>query len=384
MGGLQRVLIEVLQNIDKLKYEIILFIEDESGEENVFLKDIPEGIKIYFLKPEALLRKTEYHRNKRKNFYHRILYNYMKHVERGVILGNTKKYLKEIGKVDLFIDYDWGATKYVDKLGIENTVVWIHSSVPHLLGNKSSKIKRFGERLRKYKKIVAICDEMKDEIEEIYPYLKGKIERIYNPFNFERVEKLAICEDNITKEQKKLMKEKYCVAVSRLDNVQKDYPTLLKAFKILKDKGIKEKLYIIGDGHSKDEIKQLILKLELQDTVKLLGLQKNPYIWMKNSDFFVHSSKYEGFGLVLIEAALVGKAIISSSCPVGPRELLNNGECGMLFDVGDSNQLAEHLEVLIKNEYLKEEYVKKMRLRIEEFNREVVIKDYEKFIDSFL
>ncbi|MGL5542676.1 MAG: glycosyltransferase, partial [Fusobacteriaceae bacterium] len=67
MGGLERVLIETLQNIDLDKFHVTLFIEDDSGKDNIFLKDVPEEIKVYFLKPEPLMRETENHRLKKSN-----------------------------------------------------------------------------------------------------------------------------------------------------------------------------------------------------------------------------------------------------------------------------------------------------------------------------
>ncbi|WP_232044103.1 hypothetical protein [Fusobacterium ulcerans] len=62
---------------------------------------------------------------------------------------------------------------------------------------------------------------MKEEIENIYPTLKGKVNRIYNPFNFERIEKLMEDKSELTKEQIKMLEEDYCIAISRLDVIQK-------------------------------------------------------------------------------------------------------------------------------------------------------------------
>ena len=381
MGGLERVLIEVLQNIDRNKYRIIAMIEDNSGEENVFLKDIPDGIEIFFLKPEEVIERIKYYRERKSNIFHKIMYNYLMVKERALALKNTEKILKKIGKVDVFIDFDWGARKYIEKLEVEKKIVWIHTSIPKLLGERKNKIQRFGKNLKKYDTIVAICDDMKKEIGEIYPFLKDKITRIYNPFNFERIEKMASKE--LTSEaERKLLKEEYIVAVSRLDMVQKDYVTLIKSFKILKEKGIKEKLYIVGEGSGRVEIEKLIDENNLSENVKLIGQSKNPYVWMKNSLFFVHSSKYEGFGLVIVEAMICGKIVISSDCPIGPREVLNNGKAGILFTVGDAVELSNKIEELIKSKEKQRKYEIELKEQIEQFNSSIVIKEYEKLIDK--
>ncbi|MGL6098796.1 MAG: glycosyltransferase, partial [Fusobacteriaceae bacterium] len=120
MGGLERVLIEMLQNLDRKKYKISLIIEDNSGAENIFLSEVPKEIEIYFLKPEELIEKTHYHRERKKNLYHKIMYNILMMKEHSFVVERTVQVLKEIeskhGEVDVFLDYDWGARRYVEKL----------------------------------------------------------------------------------------------------------------------------------------------------------------------------------------------------------------------------------------------------------------------------
>ena len=74
MGGLERVLIEVLQNIDKKKYNLTLVIDDDCGEDNIFEKDIPKEIPYYFLKSQKLIEKTNYYKLRRKNILYKFEY----------------------------------------------------------------------------------------------------------------------------------------------------------------------------------------------------------------------------------------------------------------------------------------------------------------------
>ncbi len=381
MGGLERVLIEVLQTIDREKFDIYLVIDDDCGKENIFEKDIPKDIKYFFLKPEKLIRETEKYKIKKKNIVYKLIYNLMMEKENRIMYKNMQQILKELEEIDVIVDFDAGASKYIEKLDIKKKIVWIHNSIPNLK-KKESKIKRFGKRLEKYDKVVAICDEMKEEIENIYPNLKGKVNRIYNPFNFERIEKLMNDESELTEDQIKMLNEDYCIAIARLDNVQKDFLTLVRAYKIVKDNKIKDKLYIIGDGPSKDEIMAEIKKLNLEENIKLIGLSKNPYVWLKNSKLFVHSSKYEGLPTVLIEALICNKMIISSNCPTGPKEILKNESCGKLFGVGDVEELANYLMKFLFSKENREKYEKNVILRKEEFNKNKVIKEYENLIEK--
>lgn len=381
MGGLERILIEVLQTINKEKYNISLVIDDDCGEADIFKKDIPEEIDYHFLKSETLMKKISFYREKKNNLLYKGLYNFYLSYSKYIACKNMEKLVEKFGKIDVLIDFDAGAAKYIEKIKADKKIVWIHNSIPSLK-KKKDKIERFGKRLANYDKIVAICDEMKEELISIYPYLKDKVVRIYNPFNFERIEKLSEDRSELKDEDLELLNENYIIAISRLDNVQKDYPTLLKAMEILKNRKINEKLFIVGDGPSKNEIEQEIKKLGLEDNVKLLGKRKNPYIWLKESAFFVHSSKYEGLPTVLVEALICNKFVISSNCPTGPKEILANESCGKLFEVGDYEKLANLLEKYILNEELRKGYSTSIENRRDEFNKNIVLKEYEKLIDE--
>ncbi|MGL4999345.1 MAG: glycosyltransferase, partial [Cetobacterium sp.] len=271
-----------------------------------------------------------------------------------------------------------GLSKEIENIKSDKKYAWIHASIENWY-EKPGRIKRLGMRLKKYDKIVTICEDMKKETKNLYPFLKEKLITIYNPFNFERI--IGLSEEKIEENMKYLLDEKYIVSVMRLTNHQKDFKTLIDGFKLAKENGIKEKLYILGDGPDKENIQELIDKCGMKEEVLLLGSQKNPYPWLKNAEFFVHSSKYEGFGLVLVEAMILGKAVISSDCPIGPKEVLENGESGVLYPVGNSKKLSRNILSLLMNIDLKEKYVIKGKKRAEDFNVARIIKEYENFID---
>ncbi len=381
MGGLERILIEALQLIDKEKYNITLIIDNNYGKENIFEKDIPKEIKYYFLKSEELINKMEMCKAKKNNIFYKLMHNFYINFETFITHKNLDKILKKIGKIDGIIDFDASATKYIDKIKADQKIVWIHSSIVEQK-KKLSKIQRFGKRLEKYDNIIAICDEMKEELEKIYPFLQGKIKRIYNPINFNRIKVLAEDKSELSKKQQDLMNEEYCVAVARLDLVQKDFFTLIDGYELAKNMGLKTKLYILGEGSGRTEIEKYIEKKNLKNEVILIGMVKNPYIWIKNSKLFVHSSRYEGLPTVLIEALICNKMVISSDCPTGPKEILKNETCGKLFKVGDSKQLSEYLLKYLCNKNERKDYLENIKERIEEFDGKNIIKEYEKLIDK--
>ena len=90
-------------------------------------------------------------------------------------------------------------------------------------------------------------------------------------------------------------------------------------------------LFILGDGEDKEKLIKLIDKKKLKEKIFLLGFKKNVYNYMNNCELFILSSLWEEVGFVIVEAAMCNAYIISSDCPNGPKEFLNNGKNGLLY-----------------------------------------------------
>ena len=108
-------------------------------------------------------------------------------------------------------------------------------------------------------------------------------------------------------------------------------------------------LVILGDGEEKTKLFETINNLGIADKVLLLGFQKNIYPYLKNSKCFVLSSLWEDPGFVLIEAAFLNSAIISSDCPNGPEELIEKDNGGFLFKNNDSDSFQIKFTVFSPN-----------------------------------
>jgi len=124
---------------------------------------------------------------------------------------------------------------------------------------------------------------------------------------------------------------------------QKDFPTLLKAFARLR-KRLNARLIILGEGPARLELEALTDELSISADVDLPGFVSDPLPWLARANLFALSSRYEGLGNVLIEAMAVGLPVVSTDCPSGPREILENGRLGHLVHVGDVEALAEAME----------------------------------------
>ena len=128
------------------------------------------------------------------------------------------------------------------------------------------------------------------------------------------------------------------LGVGRLSE-QKDFFTLIRAFALVR-KNLPARLMILGEGKDRSKLETLVKKLGLGDDVALPGFVDNPYKYMKQATVFVLSSRWEGFGNVLVETLAIGTPVVSTDCPSGPKEILEDGKWGRLVPVGDVEALA--------------------------------------------
>ena len=113
-----------------------------------------------------------------------------------------------------------------------------------------------------------------------------------------------------------------------------------------------EKLYLLGKGRDEQLLRQLAEHLGIADSVVFLGFSSNPYPWIAHAKAIAHSAKFEGLPTVMIESLIMGKLIVATDCPTGPREILDQGRAGLLTPVGDAAKMAEALHQLLTDEAL--------------------------------
>ncbi len=170
------------------------------------------------------------------------------------------------------------------------------------------------------------------------------------------------------------------VAVGRLHE-QKDYPTLIKAVVRVRKP---VRVLILGEGQIKDELTALCQKMGVCDQIKFLGYQENPFRFMARAKALVLSSRFEGFGRVLVEAMACGRPVISTNCPEGPGEIVNHGKNGLLVPVGDSSALAEAIELIGYNDDLSNRLGNAAYQRAEDFSLDIAAKSYTEMFLSLL
>lgn len=343
IGGVERVILEILKLLPKEKYDIKLALQYEN--ENFFENEIPKEVNYKYMLPLNIINRSLIYREKKKqNVLYKFLYSFNLVYERYVIKKNYLEFSKDR---DIVIDFKSGDfLKLIVLNKNKKKFCWFHTEITKL-GKFQKKRKKMIKELEKVDKVICVCNEMKKNVISEIPYLKNKIEVVYNPFNIDEIRKKSEKLGFIDKEKLERLNSKYIIMVARLELKMKDFFTLIEAFKRIDKKYNEIKLYFLGDGNDKDKIIEKIKRENLEERVILLGEDKNPYPWIKNSLGLIHSSKYEGFGLTLVEALILKKKIVATDCKVGPAEILNNGEYGFLTPVGDVEKLRENIEKML-------------------------------------
>jgi glycosyltransferase involved in cell wall biosynthesis len=127
---------------------------------------------------------------------------------------------------------------------------------------------------------------------------------------------------------------------------QKDFITLISAFALITQPR-NLRLILLGDGPLKARLLACAQALGVAERVDMPGYTPNPFPFMRKAAALVLSSRYEGFGNVLAEALACGTPVVSTDCPHGPAEILENGRYGILVPVGDKEAMAKAItEVL--------------------------------------
>lgn len=136
------------------------------------------------------------------------------------------------------------------------------------------------------------------------------------------------------------------LAIGRL-GIEKGFDTLLVAFSRIADRHPHWHLKILGEGQERSRLEQLVTELGIADRVEMPGRRHDVMQQLAEAGVFVLASRFEGFPNALVEAMASGRAVISTNCPSGPSELIEQGQNGILVPVDDVTSMASALERLI-------------------------------------
>lgn len=333
-GGIETALVSLLHSLDRDRFEPGLTLTyPTEALENHFRALLPPDVKLHILAPEAWLSHCRQLKKAGKLGPLGKLYE-------EVLLPPVRKPLmnrrfREIARhYDLVVDYDMSLSRLTGRLPVP-MIGYSHFSVAHLERENRRKLRKLRRQCTEhYDAIVTLTDSMLRDAQALIPEAAGKFVRLYNAIDLDRIRARA-------QEAVDAPAVPYIVSVGRLEESQKDFTTLLKAYALLAKEGLQEQLVLVGEGASRKRLQALAQELGIAERVVFAGFQPNPHAWIRGARLMAFSSKMEGLPNVLLEALAAGQVVVSTDCPTGPREILADGKAGLLTPVGDVPALAD-------------------------------------------
>ena len=201
---------------------------------------------------------------------------------------------------------------------------------------------------RKADAIIAVSSGVADDLVQNFKVPRSQINVVYNPVVTDELIELSLMRG--THEWLDCKKIPVVIGIGRLTS-QKNFPLLIKAFALLLDRQ-DARLIILGEGKLKSELENLVRDLGIIEKIYFPGFVSNPFKWLRSASLFVLSSDYEGLPGTLIQAMACGTPVISTDCPSGPKEILENGKWGRLVPLRNTEALSHAmLQTLNESEH---------------------------------
>ena len=342
IGGAEKSLINLLNNLDSSLYKITLVTFKPNGALREYVPHYVQNIQLDY---------------PRLSFFDRLIFFIKRKTRRGrhhaqIYWSIAKnKFDKLDMKFDIAIAYNQGFATYFTSNYIEaaNKFAWLNTDY-----TKAGYNITFDYLIYKnYESVVAVSPEAKISLE-------NQLQRIAKMLPIAVIK--DITDHKLMKEQaKELIPKPFdknrinLVSVGRLAS-SKGFDIAVRACKILKDKGHLFNWYLIGEGSERKKLENLINSLGLKNIFILIGADPNPYRYIARADIYVQTSLFEGLGLTVIEAASLGKPIVSTDFP-SVRGILEHEKTGLIVSMNPES-IATSIERLMNDNKLREKFTK--------------------------
>lgn len=354
-GGAEKVAVDILNNIDKKKYDVTLVLLFGNG---LYIERLNPEIKVKSIinKPKGKIVK-------------KILYLFIKYFPRVFYyLFMPKNFNIEIAFLEGF------STKIISYSTNKKSkkIAWIHTDLSKYQWTcYAYKKNEENKCYKRFDDVIFVSNVACIGFDKIFRIDNIRKHIINNPLFIENIidqsNKMEIIYNDFT-----------IISVGRLIDI-KGFDRLIEAHAKLVKKYY-HKLIIIGEGEQREYLIKLISLLEVKKSVSLIGFKENPYVYVKAANLFVSSSKCEGFPIALAEAIILGKPILITDI-LGSREVLGGEEFGIICD-NSTEGIEKGLESILKDKDLLKYYEKKSLERRNFFENDTIILKIQKILDE--
>jgi len=350
MGGSERVILNIINGLDRDKYSIGLILFNSNG---ALVDELLSDITIYDLNISSVKKGLFALMKKLYSLKPDIVFSGIGHlnISLAIFIPILKMLLPN--------------TKFIARQSNILTINNRHEKHPYIHDWLYKRV------YKNYNKIVCQSNYMQNDLVTNYHFPIDKTIVISNPIDIKNIEKLSLIDVNYPFSTQTIN----LITVGQF-RYQKRHDLLLKTFAKL-DKNYT--LTIIGDGIKREELESLATELKIIDRVVFLGHQKNPYAYIKEADIFVLTSEFEGFPNVVLEANLCGLPVVAFETSGVDREIIENGINGVLSPFPNIDKLANTIQNIKLKEF-DSNSIKKMTAQKYSINS--IIKIYEQILNK--
>ncbi len=219
--------------------------------------------------------------------------------------------------------------------------------------------------------VIGVSKAIAEEVSKRYQ--TAKAQHIYNPLPLKWIAEQAGGETQ---------KGQYIMAMGRLYDDVKNYSLLIDGYAASKLSKENIALYLMGDGPDKEKLQNKVQALGLEDQVKFLAFNPNPYPVLQAALCSVLTSHYEGFPRAVIESLAVGTPVVSVDCQSGPKEIIVDGQNGLLIPNYDVDRLAEALNNIIFDQTLLSTTTGNAKASVAHLDTEVIANQWDTIIQE--
>ncbi len=356
-GGAEKVLVNLVNNLDKDKYDITL---QTIFDEGVNKKYLNKNIKYKYIFKNLFRGSTTLFKIFKPEFLYRHL-------------------IKD--EYDIVVSYLEGPTaRIISSCPYKSKKIsWIHIEMTDTkkFSNGFRNLEETKECYSKFDKIICVSNNVKEEFFKVSRLDSNNMSVLYNTNETDYIlEKSKESVDDINFDKNTI---NICSVGKIIDT--KGYDRLARVHKRLKEENLNHRIYILGIGEDQKKIEKYLTDNNLQETFTFIGFRDNPYKYVSKCDLFVCSSLREGFSTAVTESLIVGTPVVSTLCS-GAHELLGeNNEYGIVVENSEDG-IYEGLKTLLNNTDLLNYYKEKAKERGSLFSKENTVKAVENMIDS--
>lgn len=329
MGGVQKVILDLLKNLSKDKFEFTLLLNLYQGD---LREEVPKDVKLLYLTKG----KEDFSKNPAINKLQLILRRLKLYFYK-LFPSCQLKEKYDIEVASSYAEYDMTLHSSNKK---SKKIAWFHSEVTY--EKLQPKSKEYVDKMKKFDHVVFCAHQIRDLIEQNYGITYPNSSIVYNAVHVDEIKRKA---EEFTVDYNNLLKPVFC-SIGRLHS-RKGYEILVKVHSRLIKDNYPHSIVIVGDGEKKEKLKDQIVTLGIEKTIKLLGTKPNPYPYLKAADYFVLPTKSEAYPLVINEALSLEKPIISTNVG-GIPEMIDNKKNGILVNCNEE-EIYQAMKNFIKN-----------------------------------